>query len=88
MRNTLLGLIAAAAIVTAMAPAAMAQNDEIRPEQVRHHHRHAQATETTRNAYGSYYEDRGVAVPSWSSDVHAGNHTEQFDDPRVSVNGN
>ena len=82
MRKTLLGLIAAAAIVTSMSPAAMADSEHVR-------YRHArQITEATRNAYGSVYEQPDPGALSWTSPVHAGNHTEQFEDPRTAVNGN
>lgn len=80
MRKMFVGLIATAALATAMSQAALAQTRHVR-------HVQPQATETTRNAYGSSsYEERDLAP--WNSSVHAGNSTELLGDPRTSVNGN
>jgi hypothetical protein len=77
MRKMFVGLIATAAIVTSMSQVAFAQ-----PRHARH--AQAQATEATRDAYGS----SSYEVAPWNPSVSAGNHTEQFEDPRTAVNGN
>jgi hypothetical protein len=81
MRKIIVSAIIATAIVTSMSPAALAATDHVR-------HRHAQATEATRNAYGSAYQEREPAFAPWSAPVYAGNRTVQPDDPRTAVNGN
>jgi hypothetical protein len=83
MRKTLLGLIAATAIITSMSPAAIADT-----RHTRHAEAAAQASEAARSAYGSSYEERDPAALRWNSPVHAGNRTVAPDDPLSAVNGN